>query len=405
MININNKNWDKLRFSDIKKFLSGADDETFFFEFKSDDESPQKLIKEISAFANTYGGYILLGVNDDKTVGGCTKWTEQRIHTTIHDSITPIPNFDVKRFRLEGKTIFAIKIEEGTMPPYITNKGQIYERVSSGSFPINDSSKLSQLYYKRENQLKRIRNKIELDEIQTASNMPNNICGYLDIGFSLTLSERSDLQKKFFIFDLEPVAEQIQSFTTNFSLSRLGYSYLISIGSITASDGSGNKFFIGAGINNYIEIFCDGSAKCRVLLTADQNDMCADISSLGYLNHVYRSIYTAIFGKEIAQKFISAHKYEKLTVLKQFTPLYRLGSNDSREDIDAFERYLDSHKKKYGNNLMIESSRLPKNDYFVIDKRRLSALNRKVTTEDIINTLFETGHFNLGYIDPINTDN
>ena len=80
MVNINNKPWDKLRFRDIEKFLSEADDENFFFEFKSDDEEPKKLIKEISAFANTYGGYILLGVNDDKTIGGCKKWTEQRIH-------------------------------------------------------------------------------------------------------------------------------------------------------------------------------------------------------------------------------------------------------------------------------------------------------------------------------------
>lgn len=30
MININNKHWDKLRFSDIEKMLAQADDETFF---------------------------------------------------------------------------------------------------------------------------------------------------------------------------------------------------------------------------------------------------------------------------------------------------------------------------------------------------------------------------------------
>lgn len=65
MININNKSWGKLRFSDIEKLLSGSDDENFFFEFKADDETPQKLVKEISAFANTYGGYVLLGINDD----------------------------------------------------------------------------------------------------------------------------------------------------------------------------------------------------------------------------------------------------------------------------------------------------------------------------------------------------
>ena len=54
MVNINNKPWDKLRFRDIEKFLSESGDENFFFEFKSDDEEPKKLIKEISAFANIF---------------------------------------------------------------------------------------------------------------------------------------------------------------------------------------------------------------------------------------------------------------------------------------------------------------------------------------------------------------
>ena len=87
MININNKQWDKLRFSDIEKMLAQTDDETFFFEFKSDEESPAKFIKEVSAFSNTFGGYILLGIRDDKTIEGCKKWTEQRIHATLHGSI------------------------------------------------------------------------------------------------------------------------------------------------------------------------------------------------------------------------------------------------------------------------------------------------------------------------------
>ena len=51
---INNKPWSKLRSTDIQKFLSGTEDENFFFEFKADEETPAKLVKEISAFANTY---------------------------------------------------------------------------------------------------------------------------------------------------------------------------------------------------------------------------------------------------------------------------------------------------------------------------------------------------------------
>ena len=142
MVNINGKPWNKLRAVDIKKYLDNPDScENFFFEYKEDEESTQKFAKEVSAFANTYGGYVLLGVDDDKHILGCTQWTEQRIHTTIHDSLTPTPNFDVKRFILEGKKVLIVKIEEGIMPPYMTNDGKIYERISSGSFPVSKKSK------------------------------------------------------------------------------------------------------------------------------------------------------------------------------------------------------------------------------------------------------------------------
>ena len=85
MLNINNKSWEKLRAKDISAFLNVLEDESFFFEFKQDDVKPDHFIKEVSAFANTYGGYIFLGVDDSKNIVGCSKWTEQKIHSVIHD--------------------------------------------------------------------------------------------------------------------------------------------------------------------------------------------------------------------------------------------------------------------------------------------------------------------------------
>lgn len=103
MININNKDWNHLCANDVRSFLLGGGEENFFFAFKADQETNPKFVKEISAFANTYGGYLFLGINDDKTIGGCLEWTEQRIHATIHDSMSPTPIFDVKKFEIDGK--------------------------------------------------------------------------------------------------------------------------------------------------------------------------------------------------------------------------------------------------------------------------------------------------------------
>ena len=370
-----------------------------FFEFKSDDEEPKKLIKEISAFANTYGGYILLGVNDDKTIGGCKKWTEQRIHITIHDSITPIPNFDVKKFTSKGKHIFVIKIEEGATPPYITNRGDIYERVSSGSFPIKESIKLDQLYQKRKDELIRIKNIIELPSLEIDSNFPQNVFAYLDFGFFMASSDKSVLWKKYQTADLEKIAEYIRTINKNFSISRVGASYLFSVGEFMAKDQDGNSCPMNAGIHDFMEVFPDGSARGRILLNADPNSCQVDISIFIYcLGLVYQKIYSMIFQEALPKEFVYTYKYEKLTVLKQFIPVYDMlaRSNPGKQTLEG---YLNKHEQKYGNNLIIESSRYPKNDYLLIDRRYFDEMKVKCNATELYGKLFHSKFFNLGYID------
>lgn len=401
MININNKPWEKLRFTDIEKLLSNSDDETFFFEFKSDEEMPAKLIKEVSAFSNTYGGYILLGVNDDKTICGCKKWTEQRVHTTIHDSITPIPNFDVKKFKSGDKVVIIVKIEEGTIPPYITNKGQIYERVSSGSFPIKDSAKLSQLYNKGKDQLVRTKEKIELEPIRIDSTCPNNLCGYLDLGFSTTLSNTTKFQKAFYVYDFNAVVDILKSTGSEFSISRLGHSVIISIGQISAASNGNKLTLLNSGIHNFIEIMCDGSVRLRTILVTNSKDEKVDISIIVYLRSICQKIYAEIFGKDFAKIFIYAQKYERLTIIKQFVPCYRIQADESMETIVSLNRSLAEHRRKYGNNLIIESNRVPKNDYFIIDKRWFDLRKLKYNFSNLVEQLFSSEYFNLGFIDRI----
>ena len=401
MLNINNKAWDALRSKDITKFLSGLDDETFFFEFKSDDEAPAKLVKEISAFSNTYGGYIFLGINDDKTIGGCKKWNEQRIHTTIHDSLTPTPTFDVKKFKPKGKTIFVIKIEEGSMPPYITSKGQIFERVSSGSFPINDSGKLAQLYNKRQDQLTKIQRKIELPEIRLDSSCPSNLCGYVDLGFSLTCSEQTEFQKHFFKYDLTPISNYFKADGSKFSISRVGNSIIVSVGEASASDNNGRKAKLNDGVHNFIEIMCDGSVRCRVILAAISGDEKVDITSISIALKQFEDIYTLIFGEYIAKIFISAYRYDKLTVVKQFVPYYRLAESESEKARKTFGSYLPKHQTKYGNNIIISSNRVPKNDFMLLDKRAFDEYGLDFSSQALISELFQSVFINLGYIDPM----
>ena len=75
MVNINGKEWMDLTPADIQYAISEIDfDESFYFELKDDRVSPKKMMEEVSAFSNTFGGYIFLGISDDKQIEGCAEW-------------------------------------------------------------------------------------------------------------------------------------------------------------------------------------------------------------------------------------------------------------------------------------------------------------------------------------------
>jgi len=59
---------------DIKKLV--LEGETDTLEFKKKANFPEKIVKEIVAFANTRGGRLLIGVDDDSTVTGIKNYEE-----------------------------------------------------------------------------------------------------------------------------------------------------------------------------------------------------------------------------------------------------------------------------------------------------------------------------------------
>lgn len=400
MVNINGKPWEELQFKDVQDYLSDPDsNENCFFEYKIDKVEPAKLVKEISAFANTYGGYIFLGVDDNKNIIGCTAWDEQRIHITIHNGITPTPQFDVKRFSADDKIIYVIKIEEGAMPPYITNKGDICERVSSGSCVVTESGKLNQMYHKRADQLVHIKSQIEIPEVEAAK-LPDNVFGYWDFGFSVVTSEQTNLQKKFYTIDLEPIAKYLREINPEFSITRVGYSYVFGMGSATVRTQNGKVVPTAAGVHDFMEIMLDGSVRGRLLLIATPETADVDITSLFYYSSSFlKKVYSLIFGDGYSEIFVYAQKYEKLTVLKQFIPFYKLGTEDSESDKNRYREYLENHKRKYGNNLIMTSNRIPKSDYEIIDRKYFDELNIAYNTGNLYRELFYSAFMNLGYID------
>lgn len=129
--------------------------ESSMIEFK--EKAPErevdkiKLRKEVSAFANTDGGDIFLGIDDDgKVVGlgeeGIPQGELDRITNIIKDGIDPIPNFDVRSVKIESKVpgretgylwIIRVSVRKGLSPPYGVGgkKPEYFIRRGATSFP------------------------------------------------------------------------------------------------------------------------------------------------------------------------------------------------------------------------------------------------------------------------------
>jgi ATP-dependent DNA helicase RecG len=106
-------------------------------EFKRDLSSPRPMLKTLVAFANTAGGRLVIGVDDDKQVVGVEDplEEEERLCNLIADSIAPrlVPNIEL--ITVEGKTLLIAEVFlSGSRPHFLRAEGPetgVYVRLGS----------------------------------------------------------------------------------------------------------------------------------------------------------------------------------------------------------------------------------------------------------------------------------
>ena len=107
-------------------------------------------------------------------------------------------------------------------------------------------------------------------------------------------------------------------------------------------------------------------------------------------------IYKIVFGDSFASNFIEAQHYEKLTVLKLFQPKILVHEEDEYKHI--FDEFYRDHLIKYGNNIIVNSNRVPISGFFTIDKSIFDLNKMKFNSENLYSQLFYTTYQLLGYV-------
>ena len=96
------------------------DGENSTVEFKRKFSSPEKIAKEMIAFANSKGGRILFGVDDDRTIVGVEseKGELELIDTAARFFCEPEINYDTEIVSIKKNDIVVVNIPESTNKPH-----------------------------------------------------------------------------------------------------------------------------------------------------------------------------------------------------------------------------------------------------------------------------------------------
>ena len=123
---------------DIRALIKQGESETL--EFKESLQLKDEIGETISALSNLKGGIILVGVSDKSDIKEIQvgKKTLTDVAEYIKKNTDPLAYPEIKRHKVEDKTIVSIKIEESGEKP-VFFKNHVYKRVGNTNQRISSS--------------------------------------------------------------------------------------------------------------------------------------------------------------------------------------------------------------------------------------------------------------------------
>jgi len=108
-----------MKLYELKQLVKAGEGERL--EFKRKAAHPDKIAREIVAFANTQGGLVLIGVDDDATIYGSKSADEDEfaIRTFIHKHCTPLLKCKMEKVSVTARReVLVIHVFESNQKPH-----------------------------------------------------------------------------------------------------------------------------------------------------------------------------------------------------------------------------------------------------------------------------------------------
>jgi len=152
---------------DLKILIKNKVSEGWFVEYKEQFPNNKKISHSIASFANSEGGWYIVGIKDDENnvatnIDGFSllqiKEPKEHLRNIIVGHLNPIPHFTSNLIKLEsGKYVLVCYVDKGFETPYLTKDGRVYVRSGEGSDPVYETNKyLLQKLFERNDYIKNI---------------------------------------------------------------------------------------------------------------------------------------------------------------------------------------------------------------------------------------------------------
>lgn len=145
---------DEITENDIQLLINTGAEESINLEFKSaeslsqNDKKKSEIAKDVSAFANSAGGFIVYGIREENhkasllsPVDGTIftkEWLEQVIQTRIQRKIEGLSIIPIRINNDIKTSLYIIKIPESSLAPHMTSDKKFYKRYNFESVQMEE---------------------------------------------------------------------------------------------------------------------------------------------------------------------------------------------------------------------------------------------------------------------------
>lgn len=150
--------FDTLNVDDLNQLIENNVAEGYYVEYKSQFVKNEKIGWSISSFANSYGGWYIVGVKTDEhnvatdicgfNLSDCPDPID-KIREIVKSNIDPQPLFYPQVIKIgENKAVLVFYIPDNQDKPFICKNGRIYRRIADSSDPVLEGNRyaLDKLY-------------------------------------------------------------------------------------------------------------------------------------------------------------------------------------------------------------------------------------------------------------------